>query len=142
MKIYLSSPFFNEEEISNMRKTQEILQKRGFDLVVPMDIIIPNTNEVEWAEKMFEADKQGIDDSDIVVLLYYGLYSDSGTAWECGYAFAKNKPVVVVHCQKEEKNNLMVVFGASANLANIEDLIAFDFENINKTNFYGHTSLS
>ena len=142
MKIYLSSPFFNEEEISNMRKTQEILQKRGFDLVVPMDIIIPNTKEVEWAKKIFEADKQGIDDSDIVVLLYYGLYSDSGTAWECGYAFAKNKPVVVVHCNHTQKNNLMVVFGASVNLANIEDLIAFDFENINKTNFYGHTSLS
>ena len=142
MKIYLSSPFFNEEEILNMRSTQKILQERGFDLVVPMDIIIPNTNEVEWAGKMFEADKQGINDSDVVVLLYYGLYSDSGTAWECGYAFAKNKPVVVVHCNSTQKNNLMVVFGASANLASIEDLLAFDFENIKKTSFYGHTSLS
>ena len=142
MKIYLSSPFFNEEEIQNMRATQKILQGRNFDLVVPMDIIIPNTNEVEWAEKMFEADKKGIDESDVVVLLYYGLYSDSGTAWECGYAYAKHKPVVVVHCNQTQKNNLMVVFGATVNLEKIEDLKTYDFEKIQKTNFYGHTSLS
>ena len=142
MKIYLSSPFFNEEEIRNMRETQKILQDRKFDLVVPMDIIIPNTNEVEWAEKMFQADKQGIDDSDVVVLLYYGLYSDSGTAWECGYAYANNKPVVVVHCNETQKNNLMVVFGAAANLERIEDLKTYDFKNIIKTSFHGHTSLS
>ena len=91
---------------------------------------------------MFQADKKGIDECDLVVLLYYGLYSDSGTAWECGYAFAKNKPVVVVHCQNTQKNNLMVVFGAAANLENIDELQTYDFENISKTDFYGHTSLS
>ena len=142
MKIYLSSPFFNQEEIVNMRKTQKVLQERNFEVFVPMDIIIPNTSEVEWAEKMFDADKAGIDKCDVVVLLYYGLYSDSGTAWECGYAFAKNKPVVVVHCQTNQKNNLMVVFGASANVESIDALKTFDFQNISKTKFVGHTSLS
>ena len=142
MKIYLSSPFFNQEEIDNMRQAQKILENRDFDVFVPMDIIIPNTNEVEWAEKMFDADKAGIDKCDVVVLLYYGLYSDSGTAWECGYAFAKNKPVVVVHCQNTQKNNLMVVFGASANVESIDALKTFDFQNISKTKFVGHTSLS
>ena len=142
MKIYLSSPFFNQEEIDNMRQAQKILENRDFDVFVPMDILIQNTNETQWAEQMFQADKTGIDECDLVVLLYYGLYSDSGTAWECGYAFAKNKPVVVVHCQNTQKNNLMVVFGAAANLENIDELQTYDFENISKTDFYGHTSLS
>lgn len=142
MKIYLSSPFFNQEEIDNMRQAQKILENRDFDVFVPMDILIQNTNETQWAEQMFQADKTGIDECDVVVLLYYGLYSDSGTAWECGYAFAKNKPVVVVHCQNTQKNNLMVVFGAAANLENIDELQTYDFENISKTDFYGHTSLS
>ena len=120
MKIYLSSPFFNQEEIDNMRQAQKILENRDFDVFVPMDILIQNTNETQWAEQMFQADKTGIDECDLVVLLYYGLYSDSGTAWECGYAFAKNKPVVVVHCQNTQKNNLMVVFGAAANLKKLK----------------------
>lgn len=142
MKIYLSSPFFREEEISNMRKTQKILEEKKFTVFVPMDVQIPKTTEIEWAEKIFAADKQGIDKCDVVVILYYGLYSDSGTAWECGYAFAQNKPVVVVHCQNTQKNNLMVVCGATANLESIDKLKTYDFSRLCKTQFWGHTSLS
>jgi hypothetical protein len=40
----------------------------------------------EWARKLFEMDRQAIDECDAVLTLYYGNYSDTGTAWECGYA--------------------------------------------------------
>ena len=67
------------------------------------------------------------------------MYSDNGTAWECGYAFAKNKLVIVMHCQAKEPNNLMITMGCHANLKGLEDLKNYDFNNLEKINFYGHT---
>ena len=43
-------------------------------------------------------DCQAIDDCDVVIVLNFGLYSDSGTAWEEGYAKAMRKRVVQVLC--------------------------------------------
>lgn len=143
MKIYLSSPFFNDNEIKNMRKTQDILEKNGHKVFVPMDIQIPeNLDEIERAKNIFYQDKVGIDECDAVVLLYYGIYSDSGTAWECGYAYAKNKPVIVVHCQNKEPNNLMITMGSFVNLPDIEALKTYDLHNPKQSMFYGHTTLS
>ena len=47
----------------------------------------------------------------MVVCLYFGLYSDAGTAWECGYAYGINKPVKLL-IYREEEASLMVVQGA------------------------------
>ena len=41
-------------------------------------------------------DKQALENSDIVVALYNGLYSDTGTAWEIGYATALNKKLLIL----------------------------------------------
>lgn len=70
-------------------------------------------------------DKKFIDWADIVVMLYYGGYSDSGTAWECGYAYGTNTPVVVV--QLGEDSNLMVHEGCHSNIT-LEELKTYDFE--------------
>ena len=40
-----------------------------------------------------------------------GLYSDSGTAWECGFAYGINKPVQLIDCSGQEVS-LMVVNGS------------------------------
>ena len=47
-------------------------------------------------------------------MLYWGNYSDSGTAWECGYAYATGKPVIVL--QLGESSNLMIHEGSHTNL--------------------------
>ena len=39
-------------------------------------------------------DVAAIDWADMVVACMDGPDPDSGTAWECGYAFAKGKPIV------------------------------------------------
>ena len=70
-------------------------------------------------------DKKFIDWADVVVMLYYGGYSDSGTAWECGYAYGTNTPVVVV--QLGEDSNLIVHEGCHSNIT-LEELKTYDFE--------------
>lgn len=127
MKIYLASPFFNDEELKNVEKAEKILMSRGFD------VFSPRLNEVrreeiqdlsDWSRQTFMNDRRFIDWADAVVMLYYGGYSDSGTAWECGYAFGTNKPVIVVHLG--ESSNLMVHEGSHSNIT-LDELENYDF---------------
>ena len=128
MKIYLASPFFNEEELKNVQKAEEILMNRGFQVFSPRLNEVrtdENTQSALWSKETFINDKRFIDWADAVVMLYYGGYSDSGTAWECGYAYGTNTPVVVVHLGDD--SNLMVHEGCHSNIR-LDDLVTYDFE--------------
>ncbi len=127
MKIYLASPFFNETELENVKKAEKILMERGFDVFSPRlnevrtDI---NSQPALWSKETFMNDRKFIDWADVVVMLYHGAYSDSGTAWECGYAYGTNTPVVVVHLGND--SNLMVHEGCHTNIT-MEMLTDYDF---------------
>lgn len=128
MKIYLASPFFNEKELENVKIAEKILTERGFSLFSPRLNEVrtdENTRQSWWSKETFMNDKKFIDWADVVVMLYYGGYSDSGTAWECGYAYGTNTPVVVV--QLGEDSNLMVHEGCHSNIT-LEELKTYDFE--------------
>lgn len=128
MKIYLASPFFNEKELENVKIAEKILTERGFSLFSPRLNEVrtdENTQRSWWSKETFMNDKKFIDWADVVVMLYYGGYSDSGTAWECGYAYGTNTPVVVV--QLGEDSNLMVHEGCHSNIT-LEELKTYDFE--------------
>lgn len=128
MKIYLASPFFNEKELENVKIAEKILTERGFSLFSPRLNEVrtdENTQKSWWSKETFMNDKKFIDWADVVVMLYYGGYSDSGTAWECGYAYGTNTPVVVV--QLGEDSNLMVHEGCHSNIT-LEKLKTYDFE--------------
>ena len=128
MKIYLASPFFNEKELENVKIAEKVLTERGFSLFSPRLNEVrtdENTQQSWWSKETFMNDKKFIDWADVVVMLYYGGYSDSGTAWECGYAYGTNTPVVVV--QLGEDSNLMVHEGGHSNIT-LEELKTYDFE--------------
>ena len=113
MKIYLASPLFTEYERNEVKRYAQAYREQGYYVYVPMEHQIENAWDMpnhEWAKKVFEEDVRAIDESDGVVVLYYGLYSDSGTAWEQGYAYAKGKEVIVINCGCKEAS-LMVVNG-------------------------------
>lgn len=134
MKIYLASPFFNETELANISRAVEILKAKGLEVFVPMEHDVENKETLtnaQWAEEIFKIDKNGIDSSDAVVMLYGGMYSDSGTAWECGYAWATGKKVIVC-CYNNEQPNLMIVNGCHAFLDSIAALADYDFNKMPK----------
>ena len=128
MYIYLASPFFNERESENVERAEKIFEERGFDYFSARQHPSPGVvGTTEWATNAYEMDIEGLNKADAVVVLYYGNYSDSGTAYECGYAAALGKPVVLVHMDAEADSNLMLHIGATTNIA-FEDLGGFDFE--------------
>lgn len=136
MNIYLASPFFNIEEIKNLSLAEEILRGKGLEVYSPReheDRDQPRT--AGWAAETFEKDITAIKEADMVVMLYYGNYSDSGTAWECGYAYGLDKPCIVVHL--EEDSNLMIHEGSWSNLIGLHDLKLYDFSTIPRFPYKG-----
>lgn len=137
MYIYLASPFFNETEIKNIEYAESVFNERGLSYFSPMRHTVddePGTNK--WAYKLFEMDRSEIDKADVVVALYYGNYGDTGTAWECGYAVANGKPVVLVHIDENESSNLMLHCSCTTNIY-LKDLKDFDFKAMPKFEFEG-----
>lgn len=136
MKVYLASPFFNEREIRIYNQVIDNLRSRAsIDLFVPREHTIPNAwdlpNEV-WAENVFAVDLLALQKADVVVVLNFGMYSDSGTAWECGYAYAAGKTVINVvldsHTGERKHYSLMMLNGSQATVT-LEELQRFGIEN-------------
>ena len=127
--IYLASPFFNHVELKYVEQAEKILRDRNFTVFSPREQEI-RTDTPNWDNKCFVGDVKAIMDSDAVVVLYHGNYSDSGTAWECGFAYALEKPVFVVHVGGDfETSNLMIHQGCTANLT-LNDLATIDFDSV------------
>jgi nucleoside 2-deoxyribosyltransferase len=136
MKVYLASPFFNEREVKIYNQVINNLRSQAnVDLFVPREHTIPNAwdlpNEV-WAENVFAVDLLALQREDVVVVLNFGMYSDSGTAWECGYAYATGKTVinVLIRENKTEKENhysLMMLNGSQATIT-LKELMVFGLE--------------
>ena len=132
MRVYLAGPFFNEIERNNILLAKNLLKQKNLDIFVPMEHKFENddkmSNEV-WAKMVYELDRDEINKCDVVVSVYYGLYSDTGTAWELGFAKALNKKVIVVHTNYDGVASLMINSSADFNLKGLESLRNFDFQN-------------
>ncbi|MDE1381227.1 nucleoside 2-deoxyribosyltransferase, partial [Bacillus licheniformis] len=134
MRVYLASPFFNEKELEIVNRVEDILKEKRLNFFSPM------RNQMEhleagsrhWSIETFTNDVKFIDWAEVVVAIYHGNYSDSGTAWELGYAYGTQKPVIVVHVG--EDSNLMVHEGAHANIR-LEELADYDFNSL-PSSFY------
>ena len=99
--IYIAGPFFTDEEREFLKivieSTKEFFPDE--ELFIPMEHFIPNGENLsnnEWAEAVFKMDVEALNKCDRVVAAYLGLYSDTGTAWEIGYAYAKGIPVTLI----------------------------------------------
>lgn len=117
MKVYLASPFFHQEEIAKYEETISILRDQGLDVFVPREHTIPNAWDLPnniWGENVFAVDYLALIQCDVVVVLNFGMYSDSGTAWECGAAFALGKKVVNILCGNDDTEySIMMVNGTN-----------------------------
>jgi nucleoside 2-deoxyribosyltransferase len=89
-KIYLAGPLFSLAEQNFNADLARFLESEGFEVWLPQE----HEPRDQTARAIFEMDVAAIDWADMVVACMDGPDPDSGTAWECGYAYAKDKPVV------------------------------------------------
>ena len=93
LKVYLASPFFNDEQRARERKICEILRMAGYDVYAPFEHGVVATDIAPCEkEKIFKDNVTNINTSDFVVAITDG--KDMGTIWEAGYAYGIHKPIV------------------------------------------------
>ena len=93
LRVYLAGPFFNEEQIERIGYIEDLLDKLGFDIFSPRQAsrIKPGCSQEDMI-KTFEGNTFNIDNADFVLAVLDG--NDTGTMFECGYAYAKKVPVL------------------------------------------------
>ena len=91
MKIYLAGPLFttpkrefNGQLASRLRRSATRSSSRR-----------RTPPRRRTGKAIFHKDLEGLDWADGVVAIMDGADPDSGTCWECGYAYATKKPVVL-----------------------------------------------
>lgn len=90
MKLYLAGPLFTAAERAWNSALAAGLRAAGHEVFLPQD-----QKHGKPASGIFATDVGGIDWADALVAIMDGPDPDSGTSWECGYAFGR-KPVVLV----------------------------------------------
>ena len=130
MKIYLASPFFNPTELAVYHNViGDLRANNAHSIYVPQEHSIPDAWEIsnqEWARKVFLEDVKAIEDCDVVMVLNFGMYSDSGTAWEAGYAVGLGKMVVQVLCGDENTVYSLMMFNGCTKVINLCDVEHWD----------------
>ena len=91
MKIYLAGPLFTTPEREFNVQLAARLRAAGHEVWVPQE----NPAAERTGRAIFEKDLKGLDWAEGVVAIMDGPDPDSGTCWECGYAYARSKPVVL-----------------------------------------------
>jgi len=118
MRIYFAGPLFTTAEREFNARLAALLRERGHEVWLPQE----SEQHAMSVKQIFATDVQGIDWAEAVVANMDGPDPDSGTSWECGYAYRK-KPVVVfrtdfraVDERKDAPYNLMLTVSADRRL--------------------------
>src|SRR3974390_2095606 len=96
--IYLAGPLFTQAE----RIWNKNFSKQLSIMIPEAKIILPQAYDVITDERntkskgLVGACIRGLDSADVVVAVLDGSDADSGTSWECGYAYARGKQVIGV----------------------------------------------
>jgi nucleoside 2-deoxyribosyltransferase len=109
VKLYLAGPLFTSAEIAF--NAQLAVELRAMQL----DVLLPQENEFlcKRPSEIFAADVKQIEDASIVVANMSGPDPDSGTCWEVGYAYAKQKQIILF---RSDLRTGSATFGTSVNL--------------------------
>jgi nucleoside 2-deoxyribosyltransferase len=91
MRIYMAGPLFSAAELAFNRELASLLRGRGHDVFLPQE----HEQRKDMPAAIFESDVRGLDWAEVVVACLDGPDPDSGTCWELGYAYGKNKPSIV-----------------------------------------------
>src|SRR5882757_4842902 len=99
LKIYFAGPLFTTAE----RRFNGDLAHEIASALPRCEVILPQVRGAKYVvddQPDFDAIVRDcieqIDRADVVVAILDGADADSGTSWECGYAYARDKPIIGV----------------------------------------------
>ncbi len=90
MRIYMAGPLFSTAECDFNRRLAKYLRAAGHEIFLPQE-----NEQGDDPNLIFKSDVGGIDWAEMVLANLDGPDPDSGTCWELGYGYAKNKYIIV-----------------------------------------------
>jgi len=96
--VYLAGPLFTQAEWQWNERLADKLREGSLQVILPQKSAEPMLQgKTPFDPKLlFRGNIEGIDAADAVVAIFDGADVDSGTSWECGYAFNAGRPVIGV----------------------------------------------
>lgn len=112
MKVYIASPFFNEEQLERVQFIENKLTENNIEFFSPRsDTYVRPDSSSEERKKAFEDNIKAIAQSDFIIAVTDG--KDVGTMFEAGYAYAKLVPIVYfAETLGDKPFNLMLAMSA------------------------------
>ena len=112
MRLYLAGSLFTQAERRWLRELATALRRAGHEVFLPQD----EAGDRPDPAGTFGINRAGIEAADALVAILDGPDADSGTAWECGYAFGRAVPFVVVRtdCRGGDDAGLNLMLRRSA----------------------------
>jgi nucleoside 2-deoxyribosyltransferase len=97
-KIYIAGPdVFENNSIQIGEKLVKLCKNNGYKGLYPLDNVVDfSQSKHKIAEDIFKANIEMIQQADIIIAnlnSFRGKEADSGTVWECGYAYGLGKYV-------------------------------------------------
>ncbi len=132
MKVYVAGKLSTEEERERLTTIASLCEEEGFDTFLPhRDVGI--FSERTDPKTIFEGDIiQGLAGVDLVVASLDGLHVGAGTAWELGYAYAKNIPMVGIKTDERVEEAIEylspIIVSSLPVVTSLEELRAFLLE--------------
>ena len=153
MKIYLGSPFFNDEQVERVKRVEKALASNPtvtevFSPRLQQDEHLEHGSD-EWRDFVYANDIKHVEWCDAVVAVhdYVGEHVDPGTAFEIGYGKALNK-FIVLYQEKDPVSeapvNLMLTDSLDVYLQDIDKLAEYDFNEKKRNRFenYHHAPVA
>jgi len=106
MKIFFSGPLFTTAERFWNAELTRILRQNGLKIILPQEFepMIAMANET-MAAAIFRMCKESIRQCDAILAIMDGPDPDSGTCFECGYAYANGKPIYTVRTDSRKSGD-------------------------------------
>lgn len=142
IRVFIASPFFTEEQLDRVKRLEHALMQNPY----VAEIFSARFHQFEhlpfgskeWRRKVFKNDLRNLRRADVVVGIrdFEGKYVDSGTAFEIGYAYALQKPIILIN-EKNATMNLMMADSLHAYFTKVDDLASYNFHRMPKAPYEG-----
>ena len=132
LKVYFAGPLFTQAEWKWNELVAGGLRKLGYGVILPQEgaAAMLRGERPFNAKVLFDGNVAAIEGADVVLAVLDQADADSGTSWECGYAYRLGRPIIGI---RTDIRRLADAGGPSVNLMLSEsssELVEVPFERV------------
>ncbi len=126
MKVYIAGKIRTENEREFLGKIDKVCKELGFDTFLPhRDVGLAAS--IKDVKRIFKGDiTEGFKDCNLIIAVLDGLHVGAGTAWELGYAYAKNIPAIGLKTDEKVEDALeelsAILIGSMPIVSSLDEL--------------------